>query len=58
MKTQAERYWPEPTEEVKFGTVGITIKCSSQNIVEQGNVKSKILMIGPEGEKELEHIHV
>jgi len=46
MKVQAERYWPELNEEVKFTTVGLTLKCTSQNVIEQGNIRSKLLMVG------------
>ena len=55
---QAERYWPQPNEEVPFNSVGLKIKCTKQEKVDHDNIRTTVVMEGKEGEKVLEHIHV
>ena len=57
---QAERYWPNLNEEVKFGSVNITVNVKNKQQENTGNdlVKSVMVINGPEGEKVIEHIHV
>ena len=57
MKVQAQRYWPNLNEEVKFDTVNISVKNTSQKTSDETSI-STFVMSGPQGDKILEHVHV
>jgi hypothetical protein len=55
---QAEKYWPEVNEEVKFSPLKISITTKAQDLIDADITKTIVLIKGPEGEKVVEHIHV